>query len=138
MLVLGFPMTCLVLFDLLFMKAWIFSECLYLPNLGSFSNQVYSKTKLFSFVGYCVSSTCSIIIIVMDLICIVLYGDYYRITIYQIITINRADITGTILLKNVLKHKPRFFMPNLVHQITVSKCTLLRTLEIFLQKGMNI
>lgn len=109
MLVLGFPMTCLVLFDLLFMKARIFSECLYLPNLGSFSNQVYSKTKLFSFVGYCISSTCSIIIIVMDVICMVLYGDYYKITIYQVITINRADITGTILLKNVLKHKPSFF-----------------------------
>lgn len=53
---LGFPMASMALFGLLFMKARLFPECLQLPNLGSYSHQLYSKSKLFPFVGYCMDS----------------------------------------------------------------------------------
>lgn len=52
MLVLGFPIAYVALFDLLFVKARIFPECLQLPNLpnlGSYSHQLYSKSKHFPF-----------------------------------------------------------------------------------------
>lgn len=65
---------------------WMFPGCPQLPNLGSYSHQLYPKSKLFPLVGYCYcmllliaftiyGSNCSIIMMmVMNLTCVVLYG----------------------------------------------------------------